>query len=114
MYEALTMPAAVPALGHGVRTDYRTHPKDLLAQKVSLFVPLVAEAMYGPRTSESILMDLGIALAIAMLLVWAIGTVAFEAPGWLHILLTAGVFLLIHRIVVRGTPDPKIRDAERR
>ncbi len=51
-------------------------------------------------------MDLGIAAAIAMLVVWAIGTVAFEAPGWLHILLTVGVFLLIHRIVVRGTPNP--------
>jgi hypothetical protein len=50
-------------------------------------------------------MDLGIAAAIAMLVIWAIGTVAFEAPGWLHILLSAGVFLLIHRIVVRGTPN---------
>jgi len=59
-------------------------------------------------------MDLGIAIAIAMLLVWAIGTVAFEAPGWLHILLTVGVFLLIHRIVARGTPDPKIDDRKRR
>jgi hypothetical protein len=52
-------------------------------------------------------MDLGIAAAIAMLLVWAVGTVAFEAPGWLHILLSAGVFLLIYRIVVRGTSDPR-------
>ena len=51
-------------------------------------------------------MDLGIAAAIAMLIVWAVGTVAFEAPGWIHILLSVGVFLLIHRIVVRGTPDP--------
>ena len=51
-------------------------------------------------------MDLGIAAAILMLVVWAVGTVAFEAPGWLHILLTVGFFLLIHRIVVRGTPDP--------
>jgi hypothetical protein len=51
-------------------------------------------------------MDLGIATAIAMLIIWAIGTVAFEAPGWLHILLSLGIFLLIHRIVVRGTPNP--------
>ncbi len=51
-------------------------------------------------------MDLGIISAIAMLVIWAVGTVAFEAPGWLHILLTVGVFLLIHRIVVRGTPTP--------
>jgi hypothetical protein len=51
-------------------------------------------------------MDLGIAAAIAMLLIWVVGTVAFEAPGWLHILLSVGVFLLIYRIVVRGTPNP--------
>ena len=51
-------------------------------------------------------MDLGITAAIVMLVIWAVATVAFEAPGWLHILLTVGVFLLIHRIVVRGTPDP--------
>ncbi len=54
-------------------------------------------------------MDLGIIAAILMLVFWAVGTVAFEAPGWLHILLTAGVFLLIHRIVVRGTPNPADR-----
>ena len=51
-------------------------------------------------------MDLGIIAAVLMLIFWAVGTVAFEAPGWLHILLTVGVFLLIHRIVVRGTPNP--------
>ena len=54
-------------------------------------------------------MDLGIVAAILMLVFWAVGTVAFEAPGWLHILLTAGVFLLIHRIVVRGTSGPAAR-----
>ena len=43
--------------------------------------------------------------AIAMLVVWAAGTFAFEAPGWIHLLLTLGVSLLIWRIVVRGTPD---------
>ena len=51
-------------------------------------------------------MDLGLATALAMLIVWAVATVAFEAPGWMHILLTVGVFLLIHRIVARGTPSP--------
>lgn len=49
-------------------------------------------------------MDIGIVAAIAMLIAWAIGTFAFEAPGWIHLLLSAGVFLLIYRIVVRGTP----------
>jgi hypothetical protein len=48
-------------------------------------------------------MDVGIVAAIAMLLLWALGTFAFSAPGWIHILLTLGVFILIWRIVVRGT-----------
>ncbi len=49
-------------------------------------------------------MDLGILVALAMLIIWAVWTFAFSAPGVAHILLTAGVFLLIYRIVVRGTP----------
>ena len=49
-------------------------------------------------------MDLGIIAAIGMLVVWAVGTFVFEAPGYIHLLLTAGVFLLIWRIVVRGAP----------
>lgn len=49
-------------------------------------------------------MDIGILAGIGMLVVWAIGTFAFEAPGWIHLLLTVGVFLIIYRIVVRGTP----------
>jgi len=48
-------------------------------------------------------MDLGILAAIAMLAVWAVATFKFDAPGWVHLLLTLGVFLLIWRIVVRGT-----------
>jgi hypothetical protein len=50
-------------------------------------------------------MDIGILVAVAMLVVWAIGTFMYEAPGWLHLLLTVGVFLLLYRIVVRGTRD---------
>ncbi len=49
-------------------------------------------------------MDLGIIAAIAMLVVWAVATFVLEAPGYVHLLLTAGVFLLIWRIVVRGSP----------
>ena len=49
-------------------------------------------------------MDIGIIAAIVMLIVWAVGTFAFEAPGFIHLLLSVGVFLLIYRIVVRGTP----------
>jgi hypothetical protein len=49
-------------------------------------------------------MDIGILAALAMLVVWGIGTFVYEAPGWIHLLLSAGVFLVIYRIVVRGTP----------
>ena len=48
-------------------------------------------------------MDLGIIAALAMLVLWAVATFVFEAPGYIHLLLTAGVFLLIWRIVVRGS-----------
>jgi len=49
-------------------------------------------------------MDIGILAGVGMLIVWAIGTFAFEAPGWIHLLLSVGVFLIIYRIVVSGTP----------
>ena len=48
-------------------------------------------------------MDLGIIAAIVMLASWAFVTFTTTAPGWIHILLTVGMFLLIYRIVVRGT-----------
>jgi hypothetical protein len=40
IYEVLTLPFAFPALGHDVKQVYRTHSRDLLAQKCELFVPL--------------------------------------------------------------------------
>ena len=46
-------------------------------------------------------MDLGILGAIVLLVIWAIATFGFEAPGWIHLLLTLGVSMLIWRIVVR-------------
>ncbi len=45
--------------------------------------------------------DWGVIAAIAMLLVWATGT-ALSWGGWVHALLTAGVFLLLHRMITRG------------
>ena len=48
-------------------------------------------------------MDLGIIAAILMLAIWAFVTFTTTAPGWIHILLTLGMVLLIYRIVVRGT-----------
>ncbi|MGZ8379799.1 MAG: DUF5670 family protein [Gemmatirosa sp.] len=56
-------------------------------------------------------MDLWTVAALLMLAVWAAGTFAFPAPGWVHVLLTAGVFILIWRIVARATPDPREPDA---
>ncbi len=48
-------------------------------------------------------MDLGIIAAIVMLIVWAFATITTEASGYVHALLTAGIFLLIWRVVVRGS-----------
>ena len=48
-------------------------------------------------------MDLWIVFAVLMLAVWAFVTFTTTAPGWIHLLLTVGMFLLIYRIVIRGT-----------
>jgi len=56
-------------------------------------------------------MDIWMIAAVAMLVVWAIGTFAFTGPGWIHLLLTVGLSLLIWRIVARDVPDePPRRD----
>ena len=47
-------------------------------------------------------MDLGIIVGIALIVIWAIGALMFNGPGWVHLLLTVGVFVVIWRIVVRG------------
>jgi hypothetical protein len=48
-------------------------------------------------------MDFGILGAVAMLAIWAFVTFTTEAPGYIHLLLTLGVFLLIWRITVRSS-----------
>jgi hypothetical protein len=58
-------------------------------------------------------MDIWMIAAIAMLVVWGIGTFAFEGPGWIHLLLTVGLSVLIWRIAVRGTPDEPSRRERR-
>lgn len=45
-------------------------------------------------------MDIGILAALAMLAIWAVATFAGDAPGWIHLLLTLGVFVLVWRVVV--------------
>jgi hypothetical protein len=55
-------------------------------------------------------MDLWIALAIALLVIWAVATFGYAAPGWVHMLLTVGMTLLIWRIVERGATNGKRTD----
>lgn len=43
-----------------------------------------------------------IPVAILMLIFWAVMTFAFDGPGWVHIFLSLGVFLLIWGITERG------------
>ena len=55
-------------------------------------------------------MDIGIIAGVALIIVWAVGALVYSGPGWLHLLLTVGVFVIIWRIVVRGDrrhPEPK-------
>ena len=59
-------------------------------------------------------MDLGILAAIALLVIWAIGALVMQGPGWLHLLLTMGVTLLIYRIVARNRSGPVPPDTTRR
>jgi hypothetical protein len=47
-------------------------------------------------------MDLLTVTGLAMLVVWAAGAFAFEAPGVIHALLTLGVFFLILGAVKRS------------
>lgn len=51
-------------------------------------------------------MDIGIIAAVVMLVVWAVVTFTTEAPGYIHLLLTIGVFILFWRVTVRVDPIP--------
>ena len=58
--------------------------------------------------SASPLRQAAFPLAIVMLVGWAVWTFAFDpAPGWVHLFLTLGVFLLIWAIV--GRDDSRAR-----
>ncbi len=55
-------------------------------------------------------MDIGIIAAVGILVVWAYAALVLQGPGWVHVLLTVGVSLLIYRIVAKDAPrdaDPK-------
>jgi hypothetical protein len=51
-------------------------------------------------------MDLGIIVALALIAIWAVVALGFSGPGYIHLLLTLGVTMLIWRVVVRGTRRP--------
>jgi hypothetical protein len=57
-------------------------------------------------------MDLGIIAGIVLLVVWAIGIFMYSGPGWMNLLLTLGVTLIIWRIVARGTKGVKLSEGE--
>ena len=59
-------------------------------------------------------MDFGILGALALLLIWAIAALVFQGPGWVHLLLTIGVSLLIYRIVARSARADEPADPTRR
>ena len=54
-------------------------------------------------------MDLGLVGAFAILVIWAIAALVLQGPGWVHLLLTIGVSLVIYRVVARGSSreEPK-------
>ena len=63
-------------------------------------------------------MDLKVIGAIVLLFVWAVAALLLEGPGWVHLLLTIGVSLLIYAIVARSgsadTPPPAANDRTKR
>ncbi len=50
-------------------------------------------------------MDFSLLAGIVLLIAWGGITYTTDAPGWVHLMLTGGVFLVIWRIVVRDTPS---------
>ena len=50
---------------------------------------------------RNILTGSAIPIGLLVLLLWAVGTFYFTAPGWFHGLLTGGLFLLLWGIVSR-------------
>jgi len=47
-------------------------------------------------------MNWGIIGGLALLVIWAIAALVMNGPGWVHLLLTVGVSLLIYGVVMRS------------
>ncbi|MBK5188047.1 MAG: hypothetical protein JJD97_07360 [Gemmatimonadaceae bacterium] len=56
-------------------------------------------------TWQRLLYVIAYPLSALMLIVWAVVTFAYDGPGWIHLFLSLGMFLLIWRIVAGGTQD---------
>lgn len=52
-------------------------------------------------------MDLGILAALGLIAVWAVVALGFNGPGWIHLLLTVGIAMLIWRIAARNQPQKR-------
>ena len=59
-------------------------------------------------------MKLEIIGALVLLVIWAIAALLLEGPGWVHLLLTVGVSLLIYGIVVRSSTKGDSTDSRGR
>jgi hypothetical protein len=53
-------------------------------------------------------MDLGLIAGVVMLVGWAIATFGFNGPGWVHLFLSVGVFLVIWRYSVLTRRKPAV------
>ena len=117
MYEVLTPLSAFPPCGHDVNNDIEPTRRTYRLKKCSASPLLLSNVGWGtlsvnrsfsPNCAEQQHdMDIGIIAAVAMLLVWAVGTFMYEAPGWIHLLLTLGVSLLVWRIVAQQDKKAK-------
>ena len=63
----------------------------------------MSERSHRPRPSIA---ALAIPIGVLMLLFWTVSILTIETPGWMHLLLTLGVFLVIWGVVRRGSPPP--------
>ena len=57
--------------------------------------------------------NFAVPIAIAILVLWGVGTFYFEPPGWFHGLLTGGVFLLIWGIIRKPAAERKTTGTRR-
>src|SRR6185436_6135525 len=95
-----------PHWGHDVSDRLSNPPEGLIGSKTNFSVPRCCfgtlQKQFRDQHSNGQSMDIGIIGGVALLAIWAIGALWYNAPGWIHLLLTVGVFVIIWRIVVRG------------